>query len=151
MILVAAILAAALSATPDEAEVLAAVQSFFDSMTTKDVAAAEQVLAPEGRFFSVRVIDGKKVVRSSTNREYLDGLAEAKDDWLERMWNPEVKIHGDLATVWAPYDFHVNGQFSHCGVDAFNLMRIDGLWKITGGSYTVEREECLSSPLGPVK
>ncbi|HXV61679.1 MAG TPA: hypothetical protein VEK15_13355 [Vicinamibacteria bacterium] len=30
---------------------------------------------------------------------------------------------------------------------AFHLMRIDGTWKITGGSYTVERTGCAPSPL----
>jgi hypothetical protein len=151
MIFVAAVLAATLASTPAEAAVLAAVQSFFDSMAAKDVEAAREVLVPEGRFFSVRIIDGEKVVRSLTNEEYLDGLAKSEGDWLERMWDPEVRIRGDLATVWTAYDFHLNGEFSHCGVDAFNLMKIEGTWRITGGSYTVEREGCEASPLGPVE
>lgn len=29
---------------------------------------------------------------------------------------------------------------------AFHLMRIDGTWKITGGSFTVERTGCAPSP-----
>jgi len=151
MILAAVVLAATLSTTPADEAVLAAVQNFFDSMAAKDVEAAREVLVPEGQFFSVRVVDGKKVVRSSTNQEFLDGLAKSEGDWLERMWDPEVRIQGDLATVWTPYDFHLDGEFSHCGIDAFDLMKIDGTWKITGGSYTVERRGCLASPLGPPK
>ena len=142
-------LAASVAAAPDEEAVVAAVQQFFDTMAAKDVEGAREVLVPEGRLFSVRTVDGEKVVRSSSNQEYLDGLAKSQEDWLERMWDPEVKIRGDIATVWTPYDFHVNGEFSHCGIDAFDLMRIDGKWKITGGSYTVEREGCEPSPLGP--
>jgi hypothetical protein len=151
MILAAVVLGATLSSTPADEAVLAAVQHFFDSMAAKDVEAAAEVLVPEGQFFSVRIVDGKKVVRSSTNREYLDGLANSEGDWLERMWDPEVRIEGDLASVWTPYDFHLDGEFSHCGIDAFDLMKIEGRWKITGGSYTVEREDCPPSPLGPVK
>lgn len=148
-LLVAAIVSLAFQAPPDEDAVLATVQRFFDTMAAKDVAGAREVLVPEGRLFSVRVVDGKKVVRSSTNQEYLDGLAKAEDDWLERMWDAEVRIRGDIAVVWTPYDFHVNGEFSHCGVDAFDLVKIDGVWKIAGGTYTVEREGCEPSPLGP--
>ena len=148
MILVVA-LAASVAATPDEQAVLAAVQSFFDTMAAKDVEGAKEVLVPEGRLFSVRAVDGEKVVRSSTNQEYLDRLANAQGNWLERMWKPEVRIQGDMATVWTPYDFHRDGEFSHCGIDAFNLMKIDGAWKIAGGSYTVERTGCSPSPLGP--
>ena len=147
--LIAIALATSLAASTGEEAVLAAVQQFFDTMAAKDVAGAEQVLVPEGLFFSVRTVDGEKVVRASSNQQYLAELATAEDDWLERMWEPEVRIEGDMATVWTPYDFHINGEFSHCGVDAFNLMNIDGQWKITGGTYTVQRTGCAPSPLGP--
>jgi hypothetical protein len=56
---------------------------------------------------------------------------------------------GDLATVWAPYDFHRNVQFSHCGTDAFDLLRTADGWRLTGGAYTVETESCPECPLGP--
>ena len=49
----------------------------------------------------------------------------------------------------APYDFHRDGEFSHCGVDAFTLVRTESGWKISGGVYTVETEGCAPSPLGP--
>ena len=51
--------------------------------------------------------------------------------------------------VWAPYDFHVNGAFSHCGVDVFSLVRTAEGWRIAAVAYTVEREGCAPSPLGP--
>ncbi len=148
-VLIVIALMASLAASSEEEAVLAAVQQFFDTMAIKDVAGAEQVLVPEGLFFSVRTVGGEKVVRASNNQQYLADLATAEDDWLERMWEPEVRIDGDIATVWTPYDFHINGDFSHCGVDAFNLMNIDGQWKITGGTYTVQRTGCAPSPLGP--
>ena len=151
--LIAVALAALLTAAPsaEEKAVLAAVQGFFDSMVTKDAGAAKKILIPEGRLFSVRVQDGKKIVRSSSNQDFIDGLAKSDAAWLERMWDPEVKIRGDIATVWTPYDFHINGKFSHCGIDAFDLVKKDGAWRISGGTYTVERTGCAKSPLGPPK
>ena len=103
--LVAVALAALLTAAPsaEEKAVIAAVQGFFDSMATKDAGAAKKILIPEGRLFSVRVQDGKKIVRSSSNQDFIDGLAKSDAAWLERMWDPEVKIRGDIATVWTPY------------------------------------------------
>ena len=149
MIVLVVTLTMNLAVIPENVAVIAAVQQFFDTMAAKDVEGAAEVLVPDGQFFSIRTTDGEKVVRRSTNREYLERLASAKDDWLERMWEPEVRIRGDVATVWAPYDFFVNGKFSHCGHDAFQLMKIDGRWMITGGSYTVEVNGCEPSPLGP--
>jgi hypothetical protein len=33
--------------------------------------------------------------------------------------------------VWAYYTFHRNATFSHCGVDAFMLVKVGPVWKIT--------------------
>lgn len=134
----------------EEKAVLAAVQQFFDTMHTRDVAGARSVLDDQGAFVSVRWSDdGTRTVRRSPNAAYLDGLAAGQATNLERMWNAEVRVHGPIAVVWTPYDFHVDGTFSHCGIDAFQLLRTDAGWTITGGTYTVERTGCAESPLGP--
>jgi hypothetical protein len=65
------------------------------------------------------------------------------------MWTPAVHVHGAIAVVWAPYDFHIDGKFSHCGVDTFSLVRTATGWQISGISYTVEPTGCAASPLGP--
>jgi len=41
-----------------------------------------------------------------------------------------IKIDGPLAFVWAPYNFFYKGKFSHCGVDCFAMVRMNGSWKI---------------------
>ncbi len=124
----------------DESQVLATVQEFFDSMTAKDTAAARRILVMDATYFSVREGDDGTTMRGSTNREYVERLATNADDLQERMWDPQVMVHEGIAVVWAPYEFQVNGKFSHCGVDAFSLVRIDGRWKIAGIVYTVEQE-----------
>ena len=134
----------------DRAAVMAAVETFFTSMTARDVGAARTVLEPRGRFFSTRIAaDGTRSVRTFTNQEYLDGLAGGATVQRERMWDAHVRIHGDIATVWGAYDFHTDGVFSHCGVDAFDLIQTPDGWKITGGVYTVQPGGCPPSPLGP--
>ena len=68
---------------------------------------------------------------------------------LERIWEPQVRVHKGIATLWAPYDFWLDGALRHCGIDSFELVKSPEGWKITGGTYTVEREGCQPSPLGP--
>jgi hypothetical protein len=133
--------------SPREA-VLSAVRRFFDTMAARDAAGAAAVVLPEGRFVSARVVDGRSVTRSFTNREYLNQLPARKEDVMERIWDPEVRIRGRIASAWAPYDFWKDGAFSHCGVDAFDLVSTLEGWKIAGGVYTVETEGCAPSPLG---
>ena len=128
-------------AQEEEAQVLATVQRFFDSMTARDTAAAREILVMEATYFSVREAPDGATMRGSTNREYVERLGIAGDDLQERIQDPDVMIHKGIAVVWTRYDFHVNGAFSHCGVDAFSLIRRDGQWKIAGIVYTVD-EEC---------
>jgi hypothetical protein len=130
-------------------EVLATVQSLFEAMVRKDAAAGMKLILPEARFFSVRVEAGAPIVRTFTIQEGLARWAESSEVLLERMWSPEVRIHGRIATVWTPYDFHRDGKFSHCGIDAFDLVQTAEGWRLAGGVYTMEAEGCAASPLGP--
>jgi len=142
-------LAPFLAAQSEERIVLSVVQRFFDADAAKDPEAAREVMIPEGRFFSVRVENGKKVVRSFTIQEYLDGLPSREEDLLERMWEPKVMIHQDIAVVWTRYDFYRDGRFSNCGVDSFDLIKTSEGWKISGGIYTVEHTDCPEAPMAP--
>jgi hypothetical protein len=126
----------------EKSAVLATVQQFFDTMTSRDVEGARRVLMPEARMFSVRDQNGQSVARAS---------GEGKQANRERMWDPEVRIRGGIASVWTPYDFWTDGKFSHCGVDIFDLVKTADGWKIAAVTYTVERTGCAPSPLGPLK
>lgn len=68
----------------------------------------------------------------------------------ERYWDEELLISNNLAVFWAPYDFHIDGEFSHCGIDVLNLIKIDGQWKIGHAMWTIQRPGCEDSPLGPL-
>lgn len=136
---------------PTEREaVLEAVQVFFDTMTSKDVAGAREILVPQSRFQAVNLRGDTRPDRSFASEEYLADLQASKQVMRERIWNPDVRIHGRIATVWAPYDFWIDGKFSHCGIDAFDLVKTDKGWRIAGGVYTLE-SKCEPSPLGPLK
>jgi hypothetical protein len=76
-------------------------------------------------------------------------ITQGRERLLERMWTPVVRVQGAIATLWTPYDFHVDGRFSHCGVDTATLLRTGGGWRIAALVYTVQRTGCAPSPLGP--
>ena len=68
----------------------------------------------------------------------------------ERMFDPEVRVSGDLAMVWTPYDFYVGDEFSHCGADAVLLSRSGDSWTIVALSWTrLQPPECELHPDGP--
>lgn len=131
-----------------EADAVAAVHRIFGAMAAKDAAALRDAFLPDARLVAV-LPDGR--VTTTAASEWSARIGSAPDALLERMWSPKVFIDGSLATLWAPYDFHRGGKFSHCGTDQVTLVRQDGAWKVASLAYTVKREGCEPSPLGPPK
>ena len=44
----------------------------------------------------------------------------------------------------------LDGEWSHCGVDAFTLVRIEGDWKISSLAWSIEQPPaCRQHPDGP--
>ncbi len=69
---------------------------------------------------------------------------------MERGWDPTVMVSGTIAVVWYPYDIYVDGQWSHCGIDVFNMIRTDAGWRIAVLQYNVQQPpECEAHPDGP--
>jgi hypothetical protein len=133
----------------DSTAVVAAVDRLFDAMARRDTTAARAVLMPGSQFISIRPGAESSAPRRQADSTFLRSLAGGGQRLLERMWTPAVHVHGAIAVVWAPYDFHIDGKFSHCGVDTFSLVRAATGWQISGISYTVEQTGCAASPLGP--
>ena len=129
---------------------IAAVNEFFRAMTARDTAALNRVQMADGVQYSARVRGDSVAIARGTFEGFSRQLATMTDTYVERMWDPTVLVRGPLAVVWAPYDIHRNGQFVHCGVDAFTLMRTPTGWKIATVSYTAEPVGCAPSPLGPL-
>lgn len=124
------------------------VQGLFDAMSTHDVQAARGLFTSDAMLITLRP-DGSAV--SIPYEKWLEHLGTSKDKWLERIWDTKVLEHGSIAVVWGDYDFHLNGNFSHCGVDSFDLVKTQAGWKIAGIMFTTEKTGCAPSPLGPPK
>ena len=133
----------------DKAEVIAVVQKFFDALASHDEAALSATLLPDGLVRSMREDKGEWTLRTVSFGETVRSLSANPSRLLERMWDPDVRIYGRIATLAAPYDFHVDGAFSHCGTDLFQLVKNADGWRISGLLYTVQRSGCTPSPLGP--
>ena len=122
--------------------VLATVQRFFDALGARDQAALMSLVIPDGRITSHRVEDGRVIVQTGGWSEWAARIASSNERLEERMFAPQVRIRGSLATVWTEYVFRRNDAFSHCGVDLFDMAKVDGQWRILNISFTVETERC---------
>ena len=126
--------------TSHEQEVLAPVNAMFDSMAKHDPVALKKPLLPGGTMVLMR--DG------TPHQMTFDAFAEiiakpGKAQIEERIHDPLVRIDNDLAVVWAPFDFLVDGKVDHCGTDLFNLVKTDGKWLIASVADT-GRKDCAA-------
>jgi Putative lumazine-binding len=144
ILFVAAAIAASLmtaslhAATPDEQAVLASVHAMFDGMAKRDAAAIKEQTLPGGTMVLMR--DGKPT--QMTFEAFADRVGKPGTTHIEeRINDPLVRIDNDLAMVWAPFEFLVDGNVDHCGTDLFNLIRTDGRWLIAGVADT-GRKDC---------
>jgi hypothetical protein len=136
--------------TADRAAVLATVQKVFDAMRTRDTALLAQAFDSTARLVGVRTPRGGSPMLSLTTPSQFGAAiarAPAGDVWNERIFDPEVRIDGPVAQVWAYYTFHRNQAFSHCGVDAFQLMKVGDAWKITQLADSRRTEGCTHTEL----
>ena len=54
----------------------------------------------------------------------------------------DLKIDGPMAAVWTPFKLFFNGKFYSCGVNSFQLVRLNNVWKIQYILDTRRKNNC---------
>jgi len=125
----------------DVAAVRAVVQRLFDGMRARDTVMMLSVFHPEARFYAV---NREGAIEMTTPSAFMQGIGRAPAGLLldEVIQDVEVRIDGNLAIVWTYYDFFAGDRFSHCGYDAFQLLRSRAEWKIVALADSRRTEGC---------
>ncbi len=88
--------------------------------------------------------EGKLVVRNENPVGFIDFVSkELPGNADERITFDMIRVDGPLAIAWTPYNFYYKGQFSHCGVNSFQLVRLNGQWKIQYIIDTRRKQGCV--------
>ena len=128
----------------DSASITGVVTKLFDAMRVRDTTTMRGLFVPNASMQSLR----DTAVTFDKIDGWIAGIARAPQGVVldERLGPQQVRIDGNLATVWVNYWFYVGPRFSHCGVDAFQLARINGAWKIFSVVDTRRTAGCAPSP-----
>lgn len=130
--------------TEDEAAVVAVVESLFEAMRTNDGEMAAAVFHPEARM-GRRTEDGELTFGSPDG--FVAAVGRPKDQvWDEPIWDWTVNVDDRVAQMWTKYAFYLDGEFSHCGIDAFDLHKTSEGWKVTQLVDTRRQEDCWLPP-----
>ena len=130
-----------------EDSVKAVVNKMFDAMRTSDSEMLRSVFGDSALLQTIsRSKEGKMLIRNESISEFAKSIASAPKGSLdERISFETIKIDGPLASVWTPYSFYYNGKFSHCGVNSFQLVRMDGVWKLQYIIDTRRKAGCVEN------
>jgi hypothetical protein len=118
------------------------VKRLFETMQAKQTDALRELFVPEGRLVSTFARQGQPAMRLLTLDDFVKLVAETKEPYRERMFGPEVRVSGDMATVWGRYDFHVGARLTNCGVNSLQLLRTQQGWKIVNIASTIITQGC---------
>ncbi len=87
--------------------------------------------------------EGKPIIINENPADFIEFIRkEIPGNADERITFDIVKVDGPLAIAWTPYQFYYKGQFSHCGVNSFQLVRFNGKWKIQYIIDTRRKDGC---------
>ena len=132
----------------DEAAVKITIKLMFDGMRKSDSTQIKNAFLPGATLQSIaKNKEGEVSVRTDDIPKFAGSIAKYPAFSLdERLASIEVKIDGELATAWTPYVFYRNETKSHCGVNAFTLVKVNGNWKIQNIIDTRRKENCPDLP-----
>lgn len=107
------------------------VDNLFIAMQNSDTTLLKSCFSEGAILQTIYKKDGIVDVKTEVLTEFISSIAsQAKGALDERITFDMVKVDGDLAIAWTPYSFYYKTIFSHCGVNSFQLVRINGYWKI---------------------
>ncbi|MBI5858861.1 MAG: nuclear transport factor 2 family protein [Sphingobacteriales bacterium] len=144
ILLTAALCSLYMKAQTAEDSVKAVINKMFTGMKNADVDLLKSSFADSMILQTIaRDKEGKVFVRNETAAGFIDFISkEIPGNADEQIIFDVVKVDGPLAIAWTPYNFYYKGQFSHCGVNSFQLVRFNGQWKIQYIIDTRKRQGC---------
>jgi Putative lumazine-binding len=116
------------SLTPEEKEVLEPLQRVLDGIASRNKDEVRNQLLHGG---SATLIRNGQILQLSFDA-FVDRIPGGTQKLEERIHDPQIRIDDDIAMIWAPYEFLIDGTVDHRGTDVVNLVRQNGRWLIAG-------------------
>ena len=120
------------NAQTEEEAVQKTIETMFNGMRTGDSAMVHSVFFDRALMQTVVKNQGGGVdLRDGSLDNFLKTIGVPHDKvYDERILSYDIKIDGDMASAWTPYEFYLGDQFSHRGVNSFQLAKLEGKWKV---------------------
>lgn len=129
-----------------EMEVKTVIQSMFDGMRAGDSSMVARAFLRHASMQSVLYDqNGDMQLKAGNLDRFLNAIGTPHDEvWDEKIWSYDIRVDEPLATVWTDYTFYKGDQQSHCGTNAFDLVKTKEGWKISQIIDTRRKENCIT-------
>ena len=128
------------SQNQEELAIQKTINQLFEGMRNADSISVKSTFSENA---VMQTINSKTEVHSEDFRKFAKSVSNfKKGDLDEKIVFESIKIDGILASVWTPYQFFFQGKFLHCGVNSFQLVKQNEVWKIQYLIDTRRKENC---------
>jgi len=131
--------------TKEQEQVKSTIITFFDGFHKQDSTIIKSVVNKDMILQTIgKNKEGVVKLRSEEFSKFLKSIVSIPKDqkFEEKLLDFNIQIDGDMANAWTSYEFWYNGEFSHCGVNSFQLFNDNGAWKIMYLVDTRRRKGC---------
>lgn len=130
--------------TPEE-EVKNTVNDFFKFFHAQDSVGMQKIVHTDVVLQTIGSgKNGVQRIRTENFDDLIKSITSIPDSvkFEERILDYSIQIDGAMANAWTPYEFWLNNEFHHCGVNSFQLFKEEEKWKIVYLIDTRRREGC---------
>lgn len=107
--------------------VTAPIYQLFDAMREHD---EDKILAQFANQALLQRITNKGDIIDTDVKKFAVSISKNTAKLDEHLLAVIINQQNELASVWTPFAFYLNDKLSHCGSNSFQLVQINGEWKI---------------------
>ena len=124
-----------------EKEVVKPIENLFIAMKSADSIGVKNAFSSSA---IMQTFGKNNEIRTEKVEGFAKQVGSSKvGDLDERFTISKVLVDGNMASVWVPYQFYYKGNYSHCGVNSFQLAKLNNEWKIQYIIDTRRKDNCI--------
>lgn len=128
----------------EETAIKNTINQLFEGMKTGDSALVKKAFHPEVKMQTIFTNkEGITKIHEEKLENFLKAVGTPHDGvWNEKITFTSIQIDENLAHVWTDYQFYLDEQFIHCGVNSFQLVKLIQQWQIVHLIDTRRKTNC---------
>lgn len=116
----------------DSINVNQTINQLFEGMRTGDSNLVREAFYTDVKMQTIfNTKTGETKLRDEKLQEFLIAVGTPHEGvWNEKITKTHIQMDPQMAHAWTNYEFYVDDKFIHCGVNSFQLVKLNNVWKI---------------------